>query len=375
MRILHLCHFSGNLGDSVRIQRMHSYLRSRGDDVGFLNLPSTRSQLVRFTLHPRMMKTILASKMRFGSMEHLRNQIRLELCAEVLRRRTQAFRPNVIVCEGVFAGHVALSTVGDSIPVITDVHSIISAQYESDTFGKVFNERLSYLREIESSVFRKSAGAIVISNPMKSYAVARYGASDSRVYVIPNGSDVRKDVSEYREPLRVVFGGIFAYWENIDSFLDLARLDRRSVFYIAGEGPLKKHILDRIRKEELKVDYLGYLRHRDMIAKFCGMNVGVAPAVRAVNISFAYPIKVFDYLSCGLPVITPDFGEWARVISMNRCGFVTKDSTGEEFSECLNSLDRSTWEEMSANGLRLIRDQFDWKVLLGRMDGIIQECR
>jgi glycosyltransferase involved in cell wall biosynthesis len=321
------------------------------------------------------METIIAGKMHFKSTEYLRNKVRLELCAEVLRKKTSVFRPNLIICEGVFAGCVALFTVEDGVPVITDVHSVVSVQYEGDTLGKVVKERLNYLRDLERAVFEGSSGLIVISNPMKTYVIGRYDVRNSRVYVIPNGSDVRREVSEYREPLRAVFGGIFTYWENIDSFLDLAKLNKRALFYLAGDGPLKKHILKRIREEMLEVKYLGYLRHKDAIAEFSKMNVGIAPAVKTVNISFAYPIKVFDYLSCGLPVITPDFGEWAKVISKNRCGLVTKSSSANEFDECLNSFDRSTWEEMSSNGLRVIRDQFNWNLLLSRMDEVIQACQ
>jgi glycosyltransferase involved in cell wall biosynthesis len=190
--------------------------------------------------------------------------------------------------------------------------------------------------------------------------------------VIPNGSDIRLRISRYDEPLKVIYGGNFVYYENIDSYLDLARINRTCAFYLAGGGPMKEHLLTRVRNEKIRVEYLGYLSYDECIDTFASMNIGIMPAAKTVNIEIAYPIKVFDYMSCGLPVITPDFGEWAKVVSRNKCGMVTRTSSAEEFDACLRSLNREMWQEMSANAVRVIREQFNWSILLRELDAIFK---
>jgi hypothetical protein len=320
-------------------------------------------------------KTIIAGKIRLERTELLKNKIRLKLAGEILRNEIDLFIPNVILCENIFAGHVAIDTVGDSVPVITDVHSIVSAEYEGDTFRKIIKEQADYLKQVEDLVFRCSSKVIAVSHLMKTYIAEKHGVNNARLYVIPNGSDIREQTAQYRDPLRVIYGGAFAYYENIDSYLDLAKRNERYAFYLAGDGPLRKHVFRRIRDERINLHYLGYLKYSDSIAEFANMNVGVMPAVETLNIRMTYPVKVFDYLSCGLPVITPDFGEWSKVVAKTRCGLVTRTSNAEEFYECLRSLDRCTWQEMSSNGLRLIREEFNWNSLLRKLDEIVDPFR
>jgi glycosyltransferase involved in cell wall biosynthesis len=372
MTILHLCHFSGNLGDYIRIRKIHDYLQSRGNDIHLLNLVATRYSSKKVLCRPDVVKAIIVRKMHLDETEVIRERLRLKLAVEALRKRIDCLRPHLILCEGIFSALVAIHAVEDRIPVITDVHSIVSAEYEGDTLGKPLEGKAEYLRRSESDVFRHSIRIIVISELMKKYVTDTHNVNSAKIHVIPNGSEFRSQVAQYRQPLRVIYGGVFSYYENIDSYLDLAKANRRCEFYLAGDGPLKKHLLRRISNERIDMRYLGYLKYDDSIAEFTRMNMGVAPFVRTLNISMAYPIKVFDYLSCGLPVITPDFGEWAKVISKHKCGLVTKTSSGEEFDSCLGSVDRSKWEEMSSNGLRLIRDQFNWNLLLRELDKIVE---
>ena len=147
---------------------------------------------------------------------------------------------------------------------------------------------------------------------MKTYIAEICNVKTRNIIVVPNGSDIRLRISHDCEPLKVIYGGNFVYYENIDSYLDLARMNRTCVFYLAGGGPMKEHLLRRIRDEKIGIEYLGYLSYDECIDTFANMNVGIMPAVKTLNIAMAYPIKVFDYLSCGLPVITPDFGDWAE---------------------------------------------------------------
>ena len=50
----------------------------------------------------------------------------------------------------------------------------------------------------------------------------------------------------------------------------------------------------------------------------------------------ASPIKIYDYLAAGLPVITPKMGDWGDLISRENCGISLDDDTVDNY---LNSLE------------------------------------
>ena len=369
MKVLHLCDFAGNLGNAIRILRIRDYL-SRENDVRFVNVASAYKPRVKLFFHPHALYGIVRRRVD-GSKGRLTDlEARIITAEDLLKAATKHWNPDVVWSEGPVGAAASIRTFGESIPVVTDMHGIGSAEQPEGTGI----DAVEYERSMETLVFSKSFRVIVVSTPMKDHLLALHGIEQDRISVIPNGSEVRQDRAQYREPHRAIFGGIFAEWEDPDSYLDLAKRDQRTEFYLAGTGPLENHIRDRIRNERIRIHYLGSLNYAAAIATFARMTVGLAPSSDTLARKVACPIKVFDYLSCGLPVITPNVGEWGEIVSKNKCGFVTKESNAEEFEECLRLLDRSTWEEMSANGLRLIENQYNWNKLLGGIDEILGVC-
>jgi glycosyltransferase involved in cell wall biosynthesis len=353
---------------------VYGYLKSRGHRVRDLNIRSEYTPRTKVLLHPDLLRRIVSGGIRGEKGELIVQSVHSRLGMKLLSNTLGVFKPDLIWCEGVFPAFLAISTVQDRIPVVADAHGILSLEYEENPFHRVAKERVMYLRGIEEVVFSRSWKIITVSNPMKKYVMDKHKVSDGKVHVVPNGSEVRTQRSQYGEPLKVIYAGIFAFWENLDSYLDLAKTNRKCHFYLAGDGPLRRHIFERIRNERIDVQYLGSLSHQSAIRKCVEMNVGVAPSVDTMTRRVACPIKVFDYLSCGLPVITSAVGEWAEIVQRNMCGLVTQTSDGRELSECIDSLDRNTWNSMSLNGLRLIRREFNWDALLSRIDGIMKAC-
>jgi len=371
MKILFLCDVLGGLGDWTRAAKIYGHLESRHEQVRFINIASKYRPKSRILLLPDVATSIVMSRLRGEDLSLTRWQARMKIAKKVLKAQTAKFHPDLIWCEGELTAAAAVDTADQATPIVTDVHGIASAEYETSA-GSLADTRVTHLYEqMEDRIFSGSWRIVVVSNAMKSFLVEERGVDPNKLFVVHNGSEARTRTAQYGWPLKVIYAGNFASWENVDSYLDLAKLCHEHLFYLAGYGPLERRLLGRIGEERIPIRYLGRLQYCKTMDLFSEMNVGVAPSVDTLARKVAWPIKVFDYLSCGLPVITPDFGEWARVIAESRCGFVTETSDAKEFAECLASLDRSTWEEMSMNALRLIRHRFNWNALLRETDKIL----
>jgi glycosyltransferase involved in cell wall biosynthesis len=375
MKILFLCDFEGNLGNAIRISRIYDRLKQIGHEVQFRNVHSAYNPKMKMLLNPGVLASIAGHKLRLENSELVSFEARMMCAEKVVRSVLKAWGPDLIWCETVIPAAGAIEAVKQAIPVVADVHGLASAEYEEATASNGPDAKtLSRIKGAEERLCSNSFRVIVVSSPMKDYLVEAYRVSPEKVCTVPNGSDVRKERAKYSEPHKVVYGGILGAWEGIDVFLDLAKMDQRHLFYLLGGGPLKKHVLTRIRKEGIPVVYLGYLDYASAIQRFTEMTVGIALIVNTFARRVASPVKIYDYLSCGLPVITSDVGEWSQMISKNDCGFVTKTSEAKELMQCLDRLDRATWEEMASNGMRVIERDYNWNILLNSVNDILSQC-
>ena len=88
------------------------------------------------------------------------------------------------------------------------------------------------------------------------------------------------------------------------------------------------------------------------------------------------PVKLFEYLSVGLPVVANETGGWTKTIEEERLGILTKDDP-KSFSEGIIQLldNQALSQEFSRNGSRLIQTKMNWdlsaKLLLQEYENIL----
>jgi glycosyltransferase involved in cell wall biosynthesis len=358
MKVLMIADVQGHLGDAIRIQKNAETIKKK-HDLLLVNAADYHRPSTKLLQHP----SVLASA-AFGFLKSPDTAV-LEaygvLLQKILRQTLQNFRADVVVVEGI----VQAGLLADhcEVPLIADVHGLASAEYAENPFHRVRPARTRFLEKLEKIAFKKSAQLWLVSAPMLDHAV-RHGASRDNCVLVRNGADVQSKKARYANTFNVAYGGIFAFWEDVDSFLDLAKKGGAN-YHLAGGGPLKRHVENRLNKEKIALTYYGSLNRIKSLDFFTKMQVGVAPSVDALTRRVASPIKVFDYLACGLPVITPDVGEWADIVQAQDAGVVTEKSSGEAFFAALHELqDKKIWLEKSSNALRAIRETYHWQKVL-----------
>jgi len=366
MKILLFFDYSGNLGDGIRISKIYEFLK-REHDVLPLNLSSYHTPRYKLLFHPDVF--VDSFKERVTEKHLFKIKAHIALGRKVLKKEIEAYRPDAIMSEGTNTSYMAVSVKGD-IKLISDLHGLKSAEL-LESGKKISKDFLEYLEKMEDTVYRDSEYISVVSSYMQDYIAERFDTRD-KIIVIPNASEAREKTAKFSKPLKVIYGGIFAFWEDVDSYLDLAKMNNKHDFYIMGGGPLEDHVRKRIKDENIRIHDLGYRDIEESLNIFSDMSVGVAPSSFGLTRKVASPIKVFDYMSCGLPVITPRVGEWSELIDKYDCGVVTENSKGEEFKKALEMLeDKSKWETKSKNALELIKKKYNWNNVLKPLSKIL----
>lgn len=76
------------------------------------------------------------------------------------------------------------------------------------------------------------------------------------------------------------------------------------------------------------------------------------------------PVKMFEYMSAGIPVICSDFPIWRSIIEKHNCGICVDPNDPIAVSEAINFLvdNPSKASEMGRNGRKAIENEFNWKL-------------
>ena len=189
---------------------------------------------------------------------------------------------------------------------------------------------------IEAEVFDRADALLAVSEQVKVYALTR-GADPEQTFVIPNGVDVKRfHPAVDAEPLQGLDGkfvlgfvGSLKAWHGIEVLLEAFRtLLGRSPNYhllLVGDGPLRNWIEGYIHGAclEEKVTILGEIPHNRLPSLIQRMDLAVAPYSFAEDFYFS-PLKLFEYMAIGKPVVASRIGQIQEVIQDGVTGLLAR---------------------------------------------------
>jgi glycosyltransferase involved in cell wall biosynthesis len=225
-----------------------------------------------------------------------------------------------------------------------------------------------------------SAAILPASVPRDRIVEIEWGADTTRFH-----PDVTDAVPFARTPgsTTVVFAGAFRPWhgaihlvEAVRRLGDRGRMDIRAV--MIGDGPE----LPRVRRAAADLDaivFTGAVSHDRMPACLAAADVGVAPFDVAAHAPLALefywsPLKIFEYMASGLPVVTPDIPRLRGIISNGREGILYDAADPDGLARALEQLARDDTARATLGAAareRVVRE-FGWDVHCRTLDAAIR---
>ena len=180
--------------------------------------------------------------------------------------------------------------------------------------------------------------------------VAAAGVDRERIRVIPNGINAE---SFARLPARddakrslglenrfvIGFVGFMREWHGLDRVLDfIAQTPMQPPLHalLVGDGPARAALETRARELGIvdRVTFTGVIPREGIPGTLAAFDVALQPAV----VDYASPLKLFEYLALGLPIIAPDSPNIREVLTdgVNAALFLNGD--GAAFVRCLQKV-------------------------------------
>ena len=303
MRILYSHRVQSHDGQSVHIEELVAAFRKTGHEVivigpGLYQNASFGSESAALGMARRLLPRALVelAEIFYNVPSFVR-----------LRRGYYGFKPN-IVYERYNLYHLAGALLKRryGVPLYLEVNAPLAE--ERARFGGLALRRIA--RGLERMVWRTADRVFVVTEVLGDL-VASAGVARERITVIPNGVDrdafpVRPYKAPLAETVTIGFVGFVRDWHGLDSVIaGLAEhTGTRARLVIAGEGPARSALESQaeILGVTDRVQFVG-LAEREAIPELL-QTFDIAVQPRAV--SYASPLKLFEYLACGRAIVAPD---------------------------------------------------------------------
>lgn len=246
--------------------------------------------------------------------------------------------------------------------VIFDSHEDVPAQImDKGYIPKVFRKGISMLYQKYEAFVVKRLDAIVAATPHIAECFKNKAKRIAVVNNYPKLDDIQFQDTPFTEkaPIACYAGGINKIRGEHVMMEAIGKVEGKLL--LAGNRP------DTIGEN---VEYLGYLDRNGVNDLYKKSVVGMVLYQPAANHYDAQPIKMFEFMAAGLPVIASDFPLWRRIVEEANCGICVNPLDVDAVSEALEKLfsNRLQAQEMGLRGRKAIETKYCWsqeeKVLL-----------
>ena len=239
---------------------------------------------------------------------------------------------------------------------------------------------LGFMSAIEFISYHSAERLVALSPGIVDGITARK-INNNRIIMLPNGCDLQLFLHEKQtfrpsgisqDKLLAIFAGAHGPANGLGAVLDAAlilkKLKRDDIcIVLVGHGSEKSMLQKRAKMEELSnIIFLDPLPKTELAKLMSSADLGLQVLK---NVPEFYdgtsPNKFFDYIACGLPVLTNYPGWLASMINDNDCGFSVQPDNPLDFAQALilAAENRNKLKQKGKNARQLAEDKFSRRKL------------
>jgi glycosyltransferase involved in cell wall biosynthesis len=225
------------------------------------------------------------------------------------------------------------------VPHAVEVNALLAA--EQARWRGLRLERLAARREqsvLESADLRVAVSAELAARLPAPTAVVPNGVDAELFADLPERAEARRRFDLPAERRVIGFVGGLRPWHGVETAIEALPAADDVVLAVAGDGP-QRGALERLAAERgvaERVRWLGRLPHEDVPAFLAALDVAVLPYPALDGFAFS-PLKLYEYLAAGVPVVASDVGQVRDVLEDGRWGTLVPPGDTAALAEALRS--------------------------------------
>lgn len=246
------------------------------------------------------------------------------------------------------------------IPFILEVNAPLrleASRYRETTFETAESEQTACPEFAEGAVsiehhqLSTADHVIVVSNWLAKYVIEQ-GVDIGRLHVLPNAVDpqrfhpaVRGGAVHHRYGLHdkivVGFVGRPRPWHDLDTLLTAVSHLHQSdpSYHLLLVGQMPSDLWPRLAAHNLldAVTVTDAIPHDNVSAHIAAMDVAVSPHHQLAAFYYS-PLKLFEYLACGVPTVAARLGQQAKIIAPYQSGYLYPPGSSLALATCIRTL-------------------------------------
>jgi len=254
--------------------------------------------------------------------------------------------------------------------VIYDVHEDYSKQILSKPYiPRILRKSIAYVvktLEYISSLFFD--GIITATDDiLRNFSYHKKAICVKNFPIIENIQSIIKIDNDEKNFFNLIYVGGIAEKRGIIQMveaLDLVASNKKVKLVLCGEfDPPDLEVKVRSLKGFEKVEYLGWVDHKKIPELFIKADVGIVCLHPILNFITGLPIKLFEYMLAGLPVIASNFPLWKEIVEGNNCGICVNPLDPKDIAEAIKYLIEHPDEarKMGENGRKAVLEKYNWE--------------
>jgi len=302
------------------------------------------------------------------------------------------WKPDVIYLrQGLFEVFPPILARLFGVPYVIEKNGIMEDEFRSRGFSEIV---IKILRLAEEINFRLSDKIVCVTEGIKREIVRRYKVNEGKLVVIPNGANIelfrpldkhecRRKLGLEEDAFYIGFVGSFAPWQGLDILIEAAKQLKEQgycqiKYILVGSGERELSLRQKVReyKLEQEIRFIGRVTYEQVVYYVNACDIAIAPFTKERNsIIGVSPLKLYEYLACGRPVIASRVDGIKEVIEEGKCGYLFEPGDAEELAKRIiqSYQERDTLQEMGLRGRRLVENKYSWRMTAKRIVKVLNE--
>jgi len=268
------------------------------------------------------------------------------------------------------------------IRIIYDVHESLPSQIMAKSYIPCFfRSTIAQLSRILQFVGVRIACAVTVATP----SIAEELGKRKNIRLVQN-FPIKSELEKAKRKLIKERPNLLYYVGDIKrsrgaiEMIEAVKIvsERRIVkLLLAGRFPEKCGLEEEIRRnyERTLVDLLGVQNRCEIRETLAEIKVGLVVHHPAPNHNEGWPIKLFEYMSAGVPVVASDFPLLRKIVVGSQSGLVVDPLNVEAIAEAILYLleNPEESEKMGLAGKMAVEQLYNWDKEFSRLKKLYQE--
>ena len=276
------------------------------------------------------------------------------------------------------------------IPYVLEVNADLLAQRE---FKGIPERGLRRVFAVWATriCYNAASKIICISAGLKDHLHRKWNIEESKLAVLPCAADVdafrpndnaeliRRALGLTTEPVVIWVGGFYP-WHDLDllleSFAQVLQRQPGAKLVLVGDGPTRQSFAQKVQKSALQQSVImtGAIAHASVPEMVSMADIAVVPSapVSSSHGGTGTPLKLFEYMAAGKPIVATAIDHAAEVIKDGHTGLLVEPGDVYRFADAVLRLLNNSAERvrLGNNARQQAIERYSWEEYTRRLQEI-----